>query len=303
MSEMSRGKQYLITRSKVQESIAVFDKDFAVAFGIDAGIFLSRLMYYCRDDSQIGKIIDGERYYYSTYANWIEKTLPWMEERTLRRYVTELEKKNVIVSKQLSSTNRTKYYAPNYDVIWDILCEKFPGTYDKLSNACGQKVYDASGQIGHMLINREPTENVTSSNEDVSEGQIVKAPSKPRPRDLMFDMVAEVCVMEPKLVGPRIAKASHALKKAGYTSDQVLAFRDYWQRTSYQYKQSKKPPTPEQLIAQIKQSLVYSQGLDTDYTDDQKTLAEREAERRKNNRKTSSTVQGLEELEDYDIPF
>ena len=164
-------------------------------------------------------------------------------------------------------------------------------------------MYDASGQIGHMLINREPTENVTSSNEDVSEGQIVKAPSKPRPRDLMFDMVAEVCVMEPKLVGPRIAKASHALKKAGYTSDQVLAFRDYWQRTSYQYKKDKKPPTPEQLIAQIKQSLVYSQGLDTYYSEDQKTWAEREAERRENNRKTSNTVQGLEELEDYDIPF
>lgn len=273
-------KQNLTNRTRVQESIQVFDRDFAVAFGIDAGIFLSRLMYYCRDDSEVGKIIDGERYYYSTYANWIERTLPWMEERTLRRYVTELEKKNVIVAKQLSSTNRTKYYAPNYDVIWDILCEKFPGTYDKLSNACGQKVYDASGQIGHMLINREPTENVTSSNEDVSEGQIVKAPSKPRPRDLMFDMVAEVCVMEPKLVGPRIAKASHALKKAGYTSDQVLAFRDYWQRTSYQYKKDKKPPTPEQLIAQIKQSLVYSQGLDTDYSEDQKTWAEREAERR-----------------------
>jgi len=279
MTEISQGKENLITRSRVQESLAVFDKDFAVAFGIDAGIFLSRLMYYCRDDSQVGKIIDGERYYYSTYANWIERTLPWMEERTLRRYVTELEKKNVIVSKQLSSTNRTKYYAPNYDVIWNILCEKFPGTYDKLSNACGQKVYDASGQIGHMLINREPTENLTSSYEDVSEGQIDKPTPKPRPRDLMFDMVAEVCVMEPKLVGPRIAKASHALKKAGYTSDQVLAFRDYWQRTSYQYKQSKKAPTPEQLIAQIKQSVDYKQAQEIDYTADQMTLAER----RKNN--------------------
>jgi len=109
--------------------------------------------------------------------------------------------------------------------------------------------------------------------------------------------------MEPKLVGPRIAKASHALKKAGYTSDQVLAFRDYWQRTSYQYKKDKKPPTPEQLIAQIKQSLSHKEEQENYYSADQKTLAELEAERRKNNRKTSNTVQGLEELEDYDIPF
>lgn len=280
-------KQNLTNRTRIQESIQVFDRDFAVAFGIDAGIFLSRLMFYCRDDSQVGKIIDGQRYYYSTYANWIERTLPWMEERTLRRYVTELEKRNVIISYQMASTNRTKYYAPNYDVIWGILCEKFPDTYDKLSNQCGQKVYDASGQNGHMLINREPTENVTSSNEDVGEGQIVNddVPKPTRKVDLMFEAVAEVCVMDYKIKtnASRIARASHALKKAGYTSDQILAFKDYWQLTSYQYKQSKKAPTPEQITAEIKQSLSHTRVNKPDYTADQLTLAEREAERRKNN--------------------
>ena len=154
-----------------------------------------------------------------------------------------------------------------------------------------------------MLINNKSLTVNTSSNEDVGKDQNGGTPSKPRPRDLMFDMVAEICVMDPILVGSRIAKASHALKKAGYTSDQVLAFRDYWQRTSYQYKQSKKPPTPEQLIAQIKQSISHKEEQENYYSADQKTLAERETERRKNNRKTSNTVQGLEELEDYDIPF
>lgn len=303
MSEISQAQQNLITRSRAQESLTVFDTDFAVAFGLEKGIFLSRLIYFCRPESKLGKIIDGKKYYYSSYPNWLKKSFPWMAESTLRRYIKDLEDANVIVSVQGSNTNRTKYYAPNFEVIWDILSKQFPETYAKMRNATAQNEQMPCAQNEQMLINSKSLTVNTSSNEDVGKDQNGGTPSKPRPRDLMFDMVAEICVMDPILVGSRIAKASHALKKAGYTSDQVLAFRDYWQRTSYQYKKDKKPPTPEQLIAQIKQSLVYSQGLDTDYSEDQKTWAEREAERRKNNRKTSNTVQGLEELEDYDIPF
>ena len=283
MTEMSQAQQNLLMRSRAQGSLVVFDVDFAVVFGLEPGILLSRLIYFCRPDSKVGKLVDGERWYYSTYTNWIDKSLSWMVERTLRRMIRDLEEKNIILSYQSpTSHNRTKYYRPNYDVIWDILSAQYPDIYPNMADACGQTDPPQGGQDDRMLINSKPLTVNTSSYEDVGNGQNDQPKRKLRPRDLMFDMVAEVCVMDPVLVGSRIAKASHALKKAGYTSDQVLAFRDYWQRTSYQYKQNKRPPTPEQLIAQIKHSISHKEEQDNYYSADQVNLEELEAERREN---------------------
>ena len=84
-----------------------------------------------------------------------------------------------------------------------------------------------------MLINSKSLTVNTPSNEGVPLPELVneEASKKKRKRIPMFDALARVCNMEPKLVGSRIAKASHAVVKAGYTPEQVLAFTSYWQKT------------------------------------------------------------------------
>lgn len=297
----------LYDRVRAQEALMVFDVQFATAFGLEAGIFLSRLIYFCRPESRVGKEIDGERWYYSTYANWISNSFPWMAERTLRRMVIDLEDRGLIISTQEKSVNRQKYYRPDFDVIWDKLMEKFPDVYTNVDRPSGQIGQVKSGQNGRMLINSKSLTVTTSSDEDVIAepdcqndadryltAEALEEVKPKRKQNPMFNAVAEVCVMDPALVGSRIAKAARALEKAGYTPQQVLAFTSYWQKTSFQYRQDKKPPTPEQLIAQIKQSLTQQQSKEKDpdyYSTDQLTLAERE-ERRKNNGR-AKTVQGL----------
>lgn len=309
---MSTISNELYNRTRAQEALAVFDTQFAVAFGLEQGIFLSRLIYFCRPESKVGVEIEGERWYYSTYANWIEYSFPWMPERTLRRLVNDMEDKKMIVSFQEQSINRQKFYRPNFEVIWDMLVEKFPEYYVKVDRPTGQIGQVQPTQNGHMLINSKSLTVSTSSKEDMSplpkeaDGDApiseqaklkvvyLKVAKKkkprqrtksetPRARNLMFDAVAEVCVMDPIVAGSRIAKASHTLEKAGYTREQVLAFPSYWQKTSFQYQKSKRPPTPEQLVMQLKQSISFTEGEKEDYTADMITYKEREERRNKQN--------------------
>ena len=122
---------------RAQESLAVFDKQFVVAFSLHEGIFLSRLIFFCRPESKVGEEIEGEWWDYSTYSNWINFSFPWMIERTLRRMVNDLEDKGFIISFQAPSVNRQKYYRPNLDVIYDKLMEEFPEVYNKADSPSG----------------------------------------------------------------------------------------------------------------------------------------------------------------------
>lgn len=332
---MNEKNNYFYNRIRSQEALAVFDTQFAVVFGLEQAIFLSRLIFFCRPESKVGTEIDGYRWYYSTYVNWVERNFPWMNERSLRRMVNELEERKLIISFQERSLNRQKYYRPNFELIWELFNEKFPEYDDNPDSPsaengrpCGQNGHMTSGQSGHMLINSKSLtvkKDSISSIEDMSSPQkdadddldkleenkpkvaypkvkVVKPPVRParKPRSKkkadpeetalakeLFYPIADVCNMDRTLMASRIAKAAHALAKAGYTPQQVLAFTSYWQKTSFQYRQYKKPPTPEQLIAQIKQSidsLVSTPDDPNYYEQDQLTLAEREERRKQNDR-------------------
>ncbi|HPG10332.1 MAG TPA: hypothetical protein PLU37_02295 [Chitinophagaceae bacterium] len=325
---MSTISNELYNRTRAQEALAVFDTQFAVAFGLEEGIFLSRLIYFTRPESKVGVEIDGERWYYSTYANWLEYSFPWMAERTLRRMVNRMENDKLIISFQQQSLNRQKYYRPNFEVIWDLLTKKiehYPEHSVKEDRPTGQVSQVDDIQTGRMLINSKSLTVSTSSKEDKSplpkeaDGDEVKPePTKlkvvymtvakkrkprkraksetPRARNPMFDAVAEVCKMDPAMLGSRIAKASHTLEKAGYTPQQVMAFTSYWQKHSYYFSRYKRPPTPEQLIAEIKVSLEIDNMIYDIPEEDQ--LSYDEQQRRFNNANTKriQSLHGPEEL-------
>jgi len=325
-------------RVRAQGSVAVFDTHLAVAFGLQEGIFLSRLIFFCRPESKLGKYIDGERWYYSTYANWVENSFPWLNERNMRKLIIDLESRGLILSMQDKTTNRQKYYRPNFEELWELLTAKpIPECADSGDDTT-QSVDVHTTQIGNMeptqkgnmLINSNSlTVNLKdiniSSNEDIlsqdfatgqNEEAVKPEPTKikmvypkavtptepkakkprakkePAPKtNYLFYPVAEVCKMDPALVGSRIAKAAHALAKAGYTREQVLAFTSYWEKHSYVYRKYKKPPTPEQLIAEIKISLEFGDTLSDIPEEDQLSYAEQQERRLKN--ANAKTVQRL----------
>lgn len=68
-----------------------------------------------------------------------------------------------------------------------------------------------------------------------------------RPRDELFDVIAEVTQTDPATAGSTIAKVKVTLAKAGYTPADVKAFSKKW----WEWKDRKTPPSVWQLQEKI----------------------------------------------------
>lgn len=81
--------------------------------------------------------------------------------------------------------------------------------------------------------------------EDKTQG----AEKAPRPRDLLFDAIAEVCRVDPATAGSSIAKVESALKKSTppYTPEEVREFGVKW----WEWKERTEPPSIWKLKEQI----------------------------------------------------
>lgn len=77
-----------------------------------------------------------------------------------------------------------------------------------------------------------------------------KEPPKPRPRDLLFDSIAEVCGVDPKIGGSFIAKAANLLRQGEppYTPDEVRLFASVY-HLEFPFITGK--PTINQLLQHI----------------------------------------------------
>lgn len=101
------------------------------------------------------------------------------------------------------------------------------------------------------------SKSVTDSDSDAytdsdSDSTGEKAPAS-RPRDLLFDAICKVCVIDPKVKGNggKVGKIKAALlsSEPPYTPDEVIAFGTWW--NSDEWRCSKGPPTVWKLTEQI----------------------------------------------------
>lgn len=250
-------KEFMQNRIAAQADIRTVDVILASIVGLEKSMILSRMLYLCRDGSEFGKEIDGERWICNTGNDWTNQyDFPWLSLLMIKRYIVQLTTDGYLLTRQeKGSTNRTKYYKPDYT---------------KLVNAILPNRKMPSYQIVKCILpNRKmPANEPTIYNElkvikdlktvkikDLKIKDSSEATNKPpKPRDPYFDAVAEVCQYDPKLVGSRIAKASNALKKAGYLPEDILNFLEYWKATNYAWKQIKQLPAAEQIVSGILRS-------------------------------------------------
>ena len=86
-------------------------------------------------------------------------------------------------------------------------------------------------------------------------------PKPPRPRDLVFDAVAELCVLDVKIKtnASLIAKVANELKSAGYDQTHVARFGKWW--LSDNWRRTNTPiPKPIQVLQQFAQGAHYTNG-------------------------------------------
>jgi len=95
------------------EPLQVLPK-LAVAIGLDEAIVVQQLHYWLNPKRKSGKIIDGRRWVYNTYAEWRETNFPFWSEIHIKRIFLILEKCGIIVSCQPEGRfSRRKYYRLN----------------------------------------------------------------------------------------------------------------------------------------------------------------------------------------------
>ncbi|WP_052137774.1 DnaD domain-containing protein [Heyndrickxia ginsengihumi] len=126
----------------------------ATKIGLNESIFLQQLHYWLKDSNQIR---DGYKWVYNTYENW-QKQFPFWSVRTLKRIVTGLEKKEIVISStkyNKMSIDKTKWYRIDYEKL-------------NMWNDHSDKVERREGQVGTMdsdkltpPITREYTENTS----------------------------------------------------------------------------------------------------------------------------------------------
>jgi hypothetical protein len=104
----------------LDEAPLVILPSLAVKIGLNEAIVIQQLHYWLQKST---KIRDGRKWIYTTYKGWQEQ-FPFWSQVTIRRIITECEKKGLIKSEQFNKPefDNTKWYSLNYELI--------PGLYE-----------------------------------------------------------------------------------------------------------------------------------------------------------------------------
>jgi len=96
--------------------------DIALTLGKSEAIFLQQLHYWLTTETNIGTVLDGQRWIYNSYRSWVDN-LQIYSESTIRRAVCKLEGLGIVVTKNLNKkkSDHTKWYTINYDALKDMI--------------------------------------------------------------------------------------------------------------------------------------------------------------------------------------
>lgn len=91
----------------------------ATAIGLNEAIALQQLHWVLQNPT-MGKIVDGRKYVYMSYADWRKGHFPFWSEATIQRTLSSLEEKNLIRSRNdlnRAKFDRTKWYSVDLDAV------------------------------------------------------------------------------------------------------------------------------------------------------------------------------------------
>ena len=108
---MSAKQQLLIS----DKSLILLPK-LAVKIGINEAVFLQQLHFWLVRSK---KCVDGKMWVYKTFEEW-QKEMPFLSVRTLKRVVSNLKKKKLIIAKQKV---HKQWYTIDYETLKTIELE------------------------------------------------------------------------------------------------------------------------------------------------------------------------------------
>lgn len=241
----------LYKRRDNQKDVGTFDIKLGSQIGIETSMIFNQIVDLCRAVGDNVSVYEDR--------NWIlissetlhqEEYFSWIPARTIRYSLQKLENLDLLISRiDEHSVSTVKYYSPDLDLAYAYIYAP-----ESIIKKVPRQELPASRQELPAPANNVSINKVVKrlKIKDLS----IKDSFQPveRPRDLMFDAVAKVCVLDPKLQGSRIARTSNLLKKSGYVPEDVLQFLTWWKSNDFRWRQSKQPPLPEDITTLIARS-------------------------------------------------
>ncbi|UYL93785.1 DNA replication initiation protein [Geobacillus phage vB_GthS_NIIg9.7] len=135
----------------------------AVKVGLNEAIILQQLHYWLKDSKNVR---DGYTWVYNSYEDWHEQ-FPFWSVRTIKRIITGLENKGIIVSGCFNKmkADRTKWYRIDYKKLNEVI-----NGNDDMCHDDGDNVERPSCQVGTMdsdELTRPITINYTEITSDI----------------------------------------------------------------------------------------------------------------------------------------
>jgi DnaD/phage-associated family protein len=112
----------MTTRLLLDEEPLVILPSLAASVGLNESIFLQQLHYWLERSPHE---YEGYKWVYNTYEGWKEQ-FPFWSESTIRRIITKLEKKGLIIPGNFnrSKIDKTKWYRINYEKLTQLQDEQ-----------------------------------------------------------------------------------------------------------------------------------------------------------------------------------
>lgn len=250
----------------------------AMKIGLNEAIVLQQIHYWLvgneAKQSQ-DHYHDGRWWTYNTLEEW-GKNFPFWSTRTIQRVLDSLRKMGLVLTGcyNKSGYDKTLWYTIDYIEV------------DKLSISCRQVVVDDTDEVSTPIPETSTESNklsqvpLTLTADDTGASAATQAPVKAqkakrtdkpaaasekveRPRDLLFDAIAEVCQLDPtvKTNGAQIGRAKRELTGADppYNETHVRNFGKWWLSDDWRKRNTPIPSVP-QLLQKIAQGAHYTNG-------------------------------------------
>jgi hypothetical protein len=240
-------------------------------------VVLEQLIYWSRKTRDYDRFLQeeiilisesGDKSNVGKRHGWIYKSAKELSEElmgigapsTIAKDLVELENRGFIESRNNPKYkwDHTKQYRPNYIKIQAELL-KLGYIHDKIGISKKMiteyrpiSIRDKSNNNSDKTIPETTTE---TANKDSKDSQPAAGPkSKPRtdPHSLMVSALQKTIKMDMKIGSNagRIVRASKQLREAGYTHEDILAYKDNWKK-DWRYKRDKSPPALTTLLSEI----------------------------------------------------
>ena len=241
----------------------------ATAIGLNEAIVLQQIHYWLttyKNANKQGHFNDGAWWVYNTKQEWVSN-FPWWSENTIWRALTYLRDTGLVQT-------TSKYNKKGYDrTLWyTIDYEAVKSLEDKNGNAILPKEDEPCTQNGKMQLTNMGTtipETNSETNTDIKgltaeavdpeyieAGKEFEEPSKKKAHNEMVQALMDATELDMKLRvnAGRIYKASKELRDAGYTPEDVIAFKEKWKH-DWRFRKDRKPPAISIIQAEIKKAV------------------------------------------------